>query len=178
MSDPEAVPDSPLPAAPAPERPDFPPDYGIPQTSEGLLPWSFAEERLKAARNYWVATVRPDGRPHTVPVWGVWLDGRIYIEGSPDTVRFRNITSNPAASIHLESGDEVVLLEGELSSRPNPPRSLTVRLSELYRQKYEQSGYSPGEDQWDNGGLYEFRPRKAFAWSRFPEDVTRFIFLG
>jgi len=51
------------------------PGYGIPTHTEGLLPWSFALERLEKARNYWVATTRPDGRPHTVPVWGVLVDG-------------------------------------------------------------------------------------------------------
>ncbi|MEI6136703.1 MAG: pyridoxamine 5'-phosphate oxidase family protein [Chloroflexota bacterium] len=30
--------------------------------------------RLRTAMNYWIATTRPDGRPHAAPVWGVWLD--------------------------------------------------------------------------------------------------------
>src|SRR6266511_4118734 len=42
------------------------------------LPWRWATTRLTAARSYWIATTRPDGRPHTRPVWGVWLDGRFY----------------------------------------------------------------------------------------------------
>ena len=47
--------------------------YGVPEGEEDMLPWSHVEERMLGPRNYWVATVRPDGRPHAVPVWGVWL---------------------------------------------------------------------------------------------------------
>ena len=52
------------------------PGYGIlgPDGGTGLLPWSWAEERLRDSRNYWLATVRPDGRPHVMPVWAVWDD--------------------------------------------------------------------------------------------------------
>jgi hypothetical protein len=49
------------------------PGYGIagPEEGSGLLHWSWAAERLAAARNYWVATVWPHGRPHVMPVWGM-----------------------------------------------------------------------------------------------------------
>jgi len=42
------------------------------------LPWSWAEHRLTTARNYWIATTRPNGRPHSRPVWGVYLDGSFH----------------------------------------------------------------------------------------------------
>src|SRR5260370_21448742 len=38
------------------------------------LPWEWATERLGRARNYWIATTRPNVQPHSRPVWGVWLD--------------------------------------------------------------------------------------------------------
>lgn len=47
--------------------------------ADRLLPWSHAQQRLEEARNYWLATVRPDGHPHVTPVWGVWLDGALYV---------------------------------------------------------------------------------------------------
>ncbi|WP_236700301.1 pyridoxamine 5'-phosphate oxidase family protein [Allosalinactinospora lopnorensis] len=52
----------------------FMPGYGIqsPHEGSGLLPWSWAEERLRTSHDYWVCTVWPDGRPHTMPVWAVW----------------------------------------------------------------------------------------------------------
>jgi hypothetical protein len=50
------------------------PDYGIarPAAGSGLLPWSWAVERLERSHDYWVATIHPDGRPNVTPVWGVW----------------------------------------------------------------------------------------------------------
>ena len=42
-----------------------------------LLPWSWALDRLSQARNYWIATTRADGRPHSRPVWGVLVDNRM-----------------------------------------------------------------------------------------------------
>ena len=56
------------------------PGYGIsgPAEGSGLLHWSWAAERLTAARNYWVATVWPDGRPHVMPVWGMWDDSALW----------------------------------------------------------------------------------------------------
>jgi hypothetical protein len=63
-------------ATPRASRPHMP-GYGSggPTQGSGLLPWSWAEQRLLASRNYWVATSWPDGRPHVMPVWGVWHDG-------------------------------------------------------------------------------------------------------
>jgi len=50
------------------------PGYGIhpPDEGSGLLPWSWAEQRLHSSHTFWVVTLWPDGRPHAMPVWGVW----------------------------------------------------------------------------------------------------------
>ena len=100
----------------------MPEGYGVPDTEEGVLDWSWAEERLEQALNYWFATTRPDGRPHAMPAWAVWLDGTVYFEGSPLTRRARNIAENPAVVVHLESGDDVVILEGEAHEVGKPER--------------------------------------------------------
>ena len=44
--------------------------YGVEEGGE-LLPWAWALERLTRSHDYWVATSRPDGRPHVMPVWAV-----------------------------------------------------------------------------------------------------------
>src|SRR6266487_1604299 len=61
---------------PSAARPHMP-GYGLlpADKGSGLLPWSWALERLRNSRNYWLTTVWPDGRPHVMPVWAVWLDG-------------------------------------------------------------------------------------------------------
>lgn len=131
---------------PQASRPSMPDGYGVPDTDEGLLDWSWAVTRLESALNYWFSTTRPDHRPHAMPAWAVWLDGTLYFEGSPLTRRARNLAENPAAVVHLESSDEVVILEGE------------------------------APEQWDHGGLWAMRPKTAFGWSDFPADTTRWRF--
>jgi hypothetical protein len=155
-------------------RPVMPEGYGIPENNKDLLPWSFVEERMDAARNYWIATANTNGRPAVTPVWGAWVEGKLYFDGSPETRRGRNIARNPRVVVHLESGDQVVILEGKariFSSAPD--RALAEKVAAVYRAKYSGSGYSPNAAQWDSGGLFEFEPEMVMGWTQFPKDVTR-----
>jgi nitroimidazol reductase NimA-like FMN-containing flavoprotein (pyridoxamine 5'-phosphate oxidase superfamily) len=117
--------------------------------------------------------VRPDGRPHAIPRWGVFLEGRFYYDGSPETRHARNIVQNPHVSLHLESGTRVIIAEG--GSRPvgKPERELARTIAHAYALKYTEDGYDPGPTQWDEGGLYEFTPHKFIAWTNFTEDPTK-----
>ena len=121
---------------PARDRPALPEGYGLPGTTDGLLSWSAdIEPRLAAALHYWLATVRPDGTPHSVPRWGVWLDGRFYYDGSPETRHARNLAHNPACTLTLESGTEVVIIEGTVGADPRrrrgPGRAAGRRVREI-----------------------------------------------
>jgi nitroimidazol reductase NimA-like FMN-containing flavoprotein (pyridoxamine 5'-phosphate oxidase superfamily) len=154
-------------------RPHFPAGYV--DHPKGLLPWSYVEKRLMEAKNYWLCTVRPDGRPHGVPKWGVYLDGKIFFDGSPETRHARNIAQNPHVSVHLESGDEAVIVDGLCRAAPKPSPELGKKLAQAYTAKYAASGYAPKADQWDNGGLYEVVPQTVLAWTKFTDDPTKFI---
>lgn len=156
-----------------PSRPHLPAEYGVPTGAEGMLPWSWAVERLQKARNYWVCTVQTDGRPHAVPVWAAWMDGRLFFDGHPHTRWGRNLKSNPAISIHLESGDEVVILEGDVEDIAQLDRTRAARLAGLFGAKYDPP---PNPDDWVERGLLVLRPDKAFAWSEFPTTMTRWLF--
>ena len=59
--------------------------YGVPESLEGALPWEWAEERLSKSHNYWLTSVRPNGAPHTMVVWGIWLDGAYYFSTGATT---------------------------------------------------------------------------------------------
>ena len=74
------------------------------------LPWTWAIEQLSRARNYWIATTRPNGKPHTRPVWGVWFDNTFYF--STGSLAALNLARHPAITVHLESGSKVVIIEG------------------------------------------------------------------
>lgn len=138
------------------------------------IPWPEVRGRLERSLHYWIATVRPDGRPHVVPRWGVWLDERWYYDGSPATRHARNLEANPAAVLHLEDGKEAVVLEG--ASHPvTPTGDLGERLASAFA-KYHYLGYAPKADAWQEGGLWCFTPAWGFAWAQFPDDATRFTF--
>src|SRR5438270_838467 len=98
----------------------------------GELPWAWATGRLIEARNYWIATTRPDGKPHTRPVWGIWLDNTFYF--STGSLAARNLTSHPAITVHLESGSEVVIIEGV--AEPVSDVGLVEHVVSQYNEKY------------------------------------------
>jgi hypothetical protein len=152
----------------------LPEGYG---TAAEPLAWADVRARLERSLHYWIATTRPDGRPHVVPRWGVWLDESWYYDGSPATRHARNLTSNPAAVLHLEDGREAVVLEGR--SGPVPATGdLGERLAAAYA-KYHDLGYAPEPDAWEEqGGLMRFLPARGYAWFRFPVDATRFTFAS
>jgi PPOX class probable F420-dependent enzyme len=90
------------------------PGYGIlgPTEGTGLLPWSWATERLTRSHDYWVATVWPDGRPHVTPVWGVWHDDALWFSCSRGSRKARNLAANPAAVATSEDPVNPVVVEG------------------------------------------------------------------
>jgi nitroimidazol reductase NimA-like FMN-containing flavoprotein (pyridoxamine 5'-phosphate oxidase superfamily) len=151
------------------------PGYGVPHNKKGMLPWSFVTERLAEAKNYWICTTDPLGRPHATPVWGMWLDEQLYFGGGADTRRNRNLVANPAVCVHLESGSEVVIVHGEAQALRAAPHELAVRLSEASAQKY---AYAPKPEEYeaDAGGTFVMRPRVVLAWKQFPKDAARWEF--
>jgi nitroimidazol reductase NimA-like FMN-containing flavoprotein (pyridoxamine 5'-phosphate oxidase superfamily) len=156
-------------STPKASRPEIPKGYGVPETEKGLLPWSHVTERIASPRNYWVATTRPDGRPHVVPVWGVWLDGTFFHGGGGDTRKARNLDANPHVAVHLESGDEVVIIEGtveKLTEQTADPE-LLKRIDDAYEAKY---GMRHGTPVW------RLHPTVAFGWTEYPTTVTRWTF--
>jgi len=159
---------------PRPDRPHVP-GYGIPTSTDGLLPWSWAVERLEAAIVYWLATTGADGAPHVIPIWGAWVDGRWYVEGGPTRWQ-RNLRENPRMAIHIEIGDEVVIVEGTATEHVAPTSPLADAILAGYAKYRAAKGYEADAGNWAEGGLWELAPVKAFAWSVFPDDMTRFRF--
>lgn len=163
------------------DRPFMPLGYIDSAKLETLLAWHAARVRWEQARIYWICTVRPNGRPHIAPTWGVWVDDALYFDGSPETRRMRNIAANPHVAVHLDSdsaGNEAFMLEGEAQAVVMPERALTERIAVAYHAKYAVDGYAPEPEQWDAGGLYTVQPRVAMGWTSFLKDPTRWRFDG
>lgn len=158
------------------DRPEFPQGYGLPADDSGMLGWADVRRRLEPAIHYWLASVRPDGRPHLVPRWGVWMDDRFWYDGSPATRHARNVARNPHVTLSLEDGREAVIVEGVSEAVRAAPEPFGARLAQAFG-KYHDCDYAPAADAWsgpDGGGLRVMTPRRALAWFAFPGDSTRF----
>jgi general stress protein 26 len=154
-------------AAPRASKPGFPAGYGL--TGKSLLPWSWAVEQLERSRNYWIVTTRSDGRPHAMPVWGLWRDDGVLFSTSPSALKAENIEREPRIVVHLESGDDVVILEGAAERT-----ALDAEAADAYKAKYK---FRPDPD--DANGLWLLlRPQRAYAWQEasYPNTATRFDF--
>jgi nitroimidazol reductase NimA-like FMN-containing flavoprotein (pyridoxamine 5'-phosphate oxidase superfamily) len=159
---------------PRADRPHVP-GYGIPSTLTGTLPWSWAVERLERALTYTLATTGADGAPHVNPIWGAWVDGHWYVEGGPTRWQ-RNLRENPQMAIQIEIGNEVVIVEGTAAELVAPESPLAEAILAGYAKYKAAEGYEASADHWAEGGLWQLSPVKAFAWSSFPADMTRFRF--
>jgi hypothetical protein len=106
------------------------PGYGLLPASEGtgLLPWSWAEERLAVSRNYWVATVWSNGRSHLMPVWGMWNDDAFWFSSSNGSRKARNLMADPRCTVATEDAESPVVLEG-MARHVTEPESLARMLA-------------------------------------------------
>lgn len=155
-------------------RPKLPKGYA--DNPASFVEWSWVAAQLTEANNYWLCSVRPDGRPHVVPRWGAFLDNKFYYDGSPETRHAQNIMENSNVSLHLESGTQVIIMEGVSKPADKPSPEFAKRLAEAIGKKYASQGYTPEPTQWDEGGLYVFIPRQCIAWTVFFENPTKFLF--
>jgi general stress protein 26 len=80
--------------------------------ANGFIPWSVVDLRMRSARAIWLATARPDGRAHAVPVWFVWRDPTVYTISRFDLQKAVNLRHQSWAVVHLGDGDDAVILEG------------------------------------------------------------------
>jgi Pyridoxamine 5''-phosphate oxidase. len=160
---------------PRADRPDMPSGYGIQPIEDemSLIPLSHIEEQLQKSRNYWVCTTRPDGRPHAIPVWGVWMDGALFFSTDPHSRKGRNLAANPHIVVHLESGDDVVILEGIVQTTTDP--ALLKHADDVYYAKYQ---FHLAEDVDNPGLVYRLQPQVAYTWfeKNFPASATRWKF--
>ena len=156
--------------------------YGIPDELDGTLPWSWAGEQLAAAETHWIATSRPDGRPHLVPVWAAWHAGRLRFEGGAATRRARNLALEPAISVGIElPGDGAVIVEGTAERHLGLPPALTGALVAAFaKYTVPPRSYRVDPASWRDprGGIWVVTPRVVFSWTDFPADAARRRFPG
>ena len=152
----------------------MPAGYGLDGFAHEALTWAWVEEQLTAARNYWVCTTRGNGLPHAMPVWGLWLHGAVYFSTDPESLKARNIARQPELVVHLESGDDVVVLEG--TAERVTDAAVLAEFADAYDVKYNIRVEPDNPDF----GFYRLQPRKVLAWREtdFPSSATRWRFEG
>jgi hypothetical protein len=130
-----------------------------------LLEWDWVLELLASARNAWLASVRPDGRPHVAPLWVVVVDGAVWFSTPSTTTKGRNLAKDDRIALHVESGDDVTILEGRAVRRAGEG------VAAAYAAKYDW-----GDVQSDT--LWVVDVESALAWRGHlgsgQVDATRF----
>lgn len=166
-------------ARPRAERP-YMPDYGVDAPSWVPLPWSWAAERLIANRNFWVVTVSADGRPHALPVWGVWDDDelRFALSCAPRARKARNLAANPRAVLMIDDTVECLSVEGRAAPVDHDERR--AQWIERYLAKYQAVSPDISADFLRQNLVVEFVPERAFAIiereAEFSARATRWVF--
>jgi hypothetical protein len=158
-------------------RPLMPQGYGLAGGPGPLTPEEVVAQ-LTEARNYWVGTTRRDGRPHAMPVWGLWLGdpadplaGSFAFSTDPASTKGRNLLRDPRVIVHLESGNDVVVLEGEIRTLDEATDSALVS---AFVQDYDRK-YSITVEPGPEFGLFALTPQVVLAWREvdFPATATR-----
>jgi hypothetical protein len=145
------------------------PGYGIAPVddSDGLLPWSWAAERLASSRHVWIASVGDDGSPHLAPVWAVWLDGELHFSTGGRSRKARNLLRRPACSAAVEDPVESLVLHGHV--RRHDAAGAIGDVERAYTAKYGEGFPDPDENP-----LLALVPAVAIAViGREPEFTTR-----
>jgi PPOX class probable F420-dependent enzyme len=153
------------------------PGYEIKDTGQGqgLLPWSWAVEHLVASHDYWVASVRPDGRPHVMPVWGAWIEDALWFSSSIGSRKTLNLRADPRCSASTDNAFEPVILEGQATvvTDAEPIRRVLDALNAKYDAKLAPDFLNPTEN-----ATFRVDPDRAFGSleSDFTGTATRWRF--
>jgi general stress protein 26 len=161
---------------PQASRPHMP-GYGTlgPTEGSGLLPWSWAEERLTSSRNYWVVSLWPDGRPHAMPVWGIWDDGSFWFTSSRQSRKARNVAGDPRCVVTTEDTQDPIVVEGtaEIVTAAEALAGLIELVNVKYSTNYSVEMLDPAVS-----ATIRVQPRWAFSLKQedFSGSPTRWIF--
>ena len=154
-------------------------NYGVPSDLDGVLPWAWAVERLIPNRNYWLTHVDRWGHPHSMPVWGVWdpETNTFWFATDGESLRVRNLSSNPAVVVATADTVEVVSVEGTAALVTEGAE----KAASLWGAKYADEDTSAEEfSQFFLGGtVFRVDPTKAFGLieraEEFGPKATRWV---
>jgi hypothetical protein len=129
-----------------------------------MTTWADVAGRLATSRSYWLGTTGRDGSPHAAPVWGVVLDGVLFVYSERRTLKAKHLAADARAVVHLESADDVVIVRGAMDDlgHPDDVPEVVAALDRKYSRP-EDAPYLPSGDP-DFDVAYAFRPHRAMMW--------------
>jgi len=156
---------------PKADRP-FAPGYGIvgAEDGKGLLPWGWVANKMNNCRTFWLATIHAgQGRPHVMPLWGVWLDDAFFFSTGRKSRKGQNLAANPACTITNDDGEEAVIVEGLATQVQVEDAAALERIATAYQKKYKMDPRSMEEP------IFIVRPKTVFGFieESFPQSATR-----
>jgi nitroimidazol reductase NimA-like FMN-containing flavoprotein (pyridoxamine 5'-phosphate oxidase superfamily) len=139
-------------------------DVAEPRRVRGHISWAGVESRLHATRSMILATTRPDGRPHALPTWFWWDDGRIYFITARTTQKSRNLAAQPWIVAHFGDGDDVLFAEGRIAIITDSQQQ--QRVDRAYGQKYVDPPSGARASIFDNAldDLYRVDVVRVVTW--------------
>ncbi len=155
------------------------PGYGVDTPGWTPLPWSWAAERLAGGRNYWVVTASAAGRPHALPVWGVWDDAehRFAFSAAPTSRKAANIADNPQVVVAVDDTVECISIEGRAALVIGERQEEWIL---RYLAKYQPLAPELSADFIRENSLFEVAPDRAFGIieraDEFADRATRWTF--
>ncbi len=127
------------------------------------------DERLRTEPIIWLATTRPDGRPHLVPVWFSWDGETITIYSQPNNRKMRNLQHNPNVSLALntmDEGDDVVIVEGTAELLGKSAQTMN---NPTYVEKYDRLikklQTTPDEIAAEYSEVIRVTPTRFISWT-------------
>ncbi|HEX2910319.1 MAG TPA: pyridoxamine 5'-phosphate oxidase family protein [Chloroflexia bacterium] len=152
------------------QRPQMPKEYGIATGEEHMREWQEVVGELELAHNYWLSTSSPDGKPHAMPVWGIWHSDHFYFSTHRHSRKSRNLKANSRVVVHLESGANAVIVEGVAEEITDP--EFLRRLGDIYALKY--SGMRLSSDPTSSDAVFAVKPLVIYAWleANFSKSAT------
>ncbi len=153
------------------------PGYGTLPASEGtgLLPWSWAEQRLATVREYWLATAGRGSSPHLMPVWAVWMDGALWFSSSNGSAKTRNLRANGRCSLATGDPAQPVVVQGtaEVVADPATLRQMLDAENAKYDTDYSMDMLDPASNT-----CFRLAPRWVFGLDAadFTGSPTRWRF--
>lgn len=149
--------------------------YGVPDDPEGVLPWSWAEERLVGCQNFFLVTVDAVGRPHSLPVWAVWmpLRQRWGCGCAPTARKLRNVRENPQVVFTTDDSVEVVSIEGaaQIVSGPDADPVIDAWVAK-YAPRMEGVTSDEARQFMRDNAIIEVTPERGFGLIERPDEFS------